>query len=362
MDRDELRDATAKLYAKALAFHLTGNSAYAAQVRTRILEMSQNKTPGVNVCDDDDGYSGGNGCILTAGRHISGYIASADLIETYLGWTAEDKLAFRNWLKDYIYKFTDWASDQRSHNWGSVGSATTHYIADYFAGSGLSLVDRNGVSFTPKQAFDEATQRVLERHSGNNTGDVFYSSDPNMTNSVCPYSGANGISWFGGIPEELGRENSDSNPGLYCSYQWIPSAGGDAHSYYAAHLSGTLMSAELLWRRSDSLLYDYIDANNKGSILMAIRFVIDNPVDVSKSQNWFPTSRSTVIEIAYRYYSRNPATAGSSGVAAMANQLGLNSTRLIAGGGNSAMPHFGTLTHGYTLGENITPPPTSPKP
>lgn len=330
-NRDQLKAAAAKVYAKAMAYHLTGDSGYAITVRQKILEISTTDT-----CSNT--YSGGNGCILTLSRHISGYIAAADLISDYSGWTASDKQTFQIWLRDEVYRFTDWASDARSTNWGSVGSATTLYIADYFAGSGLSLIDRDGRSFTAHQAYVEARQRAIDRNNGNSY----------MYNSVCSNSTGLGIQYYGGIPEETGRDST----GCWGTYLLT---NDSSWSYMIAHLSGTIMSAELLLRRGDSILYDNIQADGSGSILRAILYVIENPYDPSPPDHWFDwlESRKSILEIAYRYY-RHPA---------MARQLGVRTgSRHIAGDGNSAMPHFGTLTHGFANSENPDLPPVTPAP
>ncbi len=327
-NRDLLQDAAAMVYAKSMAYHLTGNAEFAAVVRQKILEMSV-----TNTCAND--YSGSNGCILTLSRHVPGYIAAADLIADYPGWTAGDKQTFQIWLRDKVYRFTDWASDARSTNWGSVGTAATLYIADYFANSSFPLIDRSGVVFSAHQAFLEARQRAYDRNNGNSY----------MYNSVCPQTIGLGFQNYGGIPEETGRGST----GCWGNYLLT---NDDSWSYMIAHLSGTLPTAELLLRRGDRGLYDNLRSDGKGSILRAILYVIENPVSPANSFNWLD-SRKSILEIAYRYY-RHPA---------IARQLGIGtSSRHIAGSGNSAMPHFGTLTHGFAIGENPPLPPIIPAP
>ncbi len=330
-DRVQLQSAAAMVYAKSMAYHLTGNADYAALVRQKILEISSTST-----CPND--YSGGNGCILTLSRHVNGYVAAADLIADYPGWTASDKLTFQFWLRDKVYRFTDWASDERSTNWGAVGTAATLYIADYMAGSGLNLIDRNGSTFSPHQAWTEARQRAIDRNNGNSY----------MYNSVCSDSTGLGIQYYGGIPEETGRDTT----GCWGTYLLT---NDSSYSYMIAHLSGTISSAELLLRRGDRVLFDNIQSNGKGSILRAILYVIDNPYDPNPpthSFNWL-SSRKSILEIAYRYY-RHPS---------IARQLGIGTgSRNIDSDGNSAFPHFGTLTHGFAGGENPPLPPVTQAP
>lgn len=330
-DRDVLQRAAALVYAKGLAYGLTGDQGYAASAREKILELST-----TNTCSNT--YSGSNGCILTLSRHMPGYIAAADLIEDYAGWYTGDKTIFQIWLRDKVYRFTDWASDDRSTNWGSVGSASTQYIADYFTGSGLILTDRNGAPFSPHDAYWEARQRALDR----------VNSNPYMGNSVCTATTGLGIRPYGGIPEETGRGSTGCD-GTYLL------ADDDSYSYMQTHLSGTVLQAELLLRRGDSSLLDNIKPDGGGSILKAILYVIENPSDPTPpnhSWNWI-NSRKSILEIAYRYY-RHPA---------IGRQLGIGtSSRHIAGDGNSALPHFATLTHGFAVDENPGRPPVTAAP
>ena len=330
-NRDVLQHAAALVYAKALVYNLTADQSYAASARVKLLELSTTIT-----CSNT--YSGGNGCILTLSRHIPGYIAAADLIEDYPGWSVDDKRTFQSWLRDSVYRFTDWASDDRSTNWGSMGSAATEYIADYFTGSGLMLTDRNGVVFDPHNAYWEARQRALDRVNSNSY----------MSNSVCADHTGLGIRPSGAIPEETGRGST----GCDGSYLLTNDA---SYSYMQTHLSGTVLQAELLLRRGDSSLFDNLKLDGGGSILKAILYVIENPNDPTPPAHWWDWigSRKSILEIAYRYY-RHPA---------IGKQLGVGtSNRAIASDGNSSMPHFSTVTHGFAADENPGPPPLTPAP
>jgi hypothetical protein len=329
-DRDALHKAAALVYGKALAYHLTGDGEYAASAREKILQLSTTST-----CVED--YSGANECILTLSRHTPGYVAAADLLEDYPGWGQADKTAFQTWLAARVYRFTDWASDERGTNWGSVGSAATAVIADYFAGSGLTLTDRGGKGLTAEEAYQEAKQRGLDRMNGNSY----------MYQSVCrPYEVTVGIKDHGGIPEELGRGSAG------CDGAYLLGGTDSSWSYMQASLSGIVMQAELHLRRGDSSLYDNMTSAGKGSILRAIHFLIQNPVSPNHSRDWLE-SRKSILEFAYRYY-RDPA---------MAKQLRVGSPdRHVARDGNSAFPHFGTLTHGFAVDENPGSPAAVPPP
>ncbi|PYV36360.1 MAG: hypothetical protein DMG06_30900, partial [Acidobacteria bacterium] len=144
------------IFAKAMAYHLTGDSQYAADVRSKIIDLTGTYGYGGSV------YSGGNQCVLNLAWYIPSWIMAADLIQDYPGWSLSDKQTFQHWLGSEIYKKVDWASDSRSNNWGAAGSATSGMIADYLDGSGILLTDRNGTQLTAEQAYAQAKQRQLD--------------------------------------------------------------------------------------------------------------------------------------------------------------------------------------------------------
>ena len=336
-DRDGMRDGAAMVYAKSLAYHLTGNSQYAADARKHILEMA-------NSVADQSGYSGGNGCILTLARHVPGYIIAADLLADYSGWTSADKSVFMNWLGNETYHMVDWASEERSTNWGGDASAAAGMIADYFAGSGRTLRDRNGKLWSPRDAYQEAKALQLHRMNGtdnHSTGAPY----PRMKNSVCKNfqstsstdGFAHGIQGHGGIPEETGRATTG------CSGSVLKDADS-AWTYMHTTLTGMVLQAEMLLRRGDRSMYENIRSDGRGSLEKAMEFTV-TPFGAY-------SSRSSIFELGYRYY-RN-ARIGSS--------IGVGGSRKIAGGSNSVFLHFGTLTHGFALNENPGPPPTVPAP
>jgi len=312
------------IFAKAMAYHLSGQAEYAANVRTLLLDLNDTNGYGGDV------YSGGNQNILNLSWYLPGFIMAADLIEGYPGWSRADKHEFQKWLAVEIFKKVEWASDVRSNNWGSAGSATTAMIADYLTNSGLMLVDRDGKELTPAQAYAEAKQRQLDRMNGNTY----------MDNYSCHQ--AVGIRPDGGIPEELVRGTTG------CDGLWIKELDG-SYGYMMTHLQGTVMHAELLLRRGDASIYENKTKTGAGSIWRAIHFLINNPNDKSKSVPW---EEKQVLEPAYRYY-RDPY---------IAQQLGINTANRYIGSRNNQMLHFGTITHGFAIDENPSPPPTVPPP
>jgi hypothetical protein len=307
------------VYAKAIAYNLTGDSAYAHEVRRRILDLLDTYGYGGEV------YSGANQCILNLSWYLPSWIMAADLIEDYPGWTMADKRSFQQWLAEEIYKKTAWSSRNRKNNWGSAGSTTSAMIADYLWDSPYLL---EGDS--PSDAFVEHKQKQIDRMNTVWQGD-----------SPCDIWG---IQPYGGIPDELIRGSSG------CDAMWI--VENDASwSYSITHLKAIVMHAEVLLRRGDDSLYENVMDSGGGSLIKAIHFIIDNPADPGKSTYWRDSAKSA-LEITYRYY-RDKASG---------EQLGIGQSGRYIGGIDGQMLHFGTLTHGFAPNENPGSPPTVPPP
>jgi len=309
-------DGGTLVYDKVLAYHLTGNVAYAAAAREKILDLTDTHTFGGET------YSGNNECILKLAFAIPLWIQSADLLEESEVWTSADKLQFQNWLRDHVYKKVAWASRERANNWGVFGSVSAAMIGDYLAdrqGSvTLSEVSPSAVSLTPAQAYQQHNQLQLDRISGTLVGDA-----------QCDIRG---IQTYGGLPEELRRGNTG------CTGQWLVSED-DAYSYTALAIEGLIFHAEFLWHRGDTRLYDH-NVAGKGSLRTAILFVIQNPIDASKSRSWQDMRRGNLF-LAYRYY--------TTGV--MKTQADAGTTFK----SGSTLP-YGRLTHEYGPTENPAAP------
>jgi len=311
------------ILAKAMAYHLTRDTNYAAAVREKILGLTDTSGYG------GEKYSGENQCILNLSWYIPSWIMAADLIEDYSGWSSADKQTFQRWLAKEIYKKVDWASDKRSNNWGSAGSATSAMIADYLEGSGILLRDRDGKQWTPAQAFAEAKQRQVDRMNGNS-----YMDNYNCHQAV-------GIRPDGGIPEELARGSTG------CNGRWIKDLD-KSWTYTMTYLQGAVTHAELLLRRGDDSLYRNITGSGAGSLSKAILFLLHNPNDPGKSVPWKVSNDGPTLELAYRFY-RDPY---------MAQQLGIGTKNRAICGKSGQMLHFGTITHGFAPNEEPGPPPT----
>ncbi len=318
--------------AKALVYWLTGDTRYADNA---VLQISQLAS---TFYYNGDTYSGTNQCILNLSWYIPSWIIAADLLDGYPGWSASDKQNFQQWLAREVYKKVDWASDRRSNNWGSAGSLAAGMIADYLSGSGILLVDRNGTTVDAATAYLEAKQRQLDRMNGNTY----------MDNYGCPTADlGEGFRPGGGIPWELGRGSTG------CEGLWITTED-KSWTYTFTHLGPAMSHAEFLLRRGDTAIYDNITSSGAGSLLRAIYFVIHNPNNTAASLPW-KWNRRQGLEMVYRYYASQGHLDPYIG-----QQLGIGTSSRYIGGENNPNPHFGTLTHGFAVGENPTLPPTVP--
>lgn len=358
-NRGSLDNAAALMFAKGMAYHLTGNEGYALSAKQRVLQL----TDPANDPSDMEGndYSGSNECILTHGRH-SGYIDAYDLTRTV--WTAAERDQFFTWLATKVYKKVSWASDMRSHNWGVMGSVASAKIADVLEGSGKSLVERSGGTSTSKQAYDRARQKQLNRMNG---------LDPETTNTVCPapLDRDNGIQANGAIPEETGRDSTgcgsrDTNDPEHVTVSALLEED-NSWTYMMSTISGLLTQAELHLRRGDRSLYDNLyttpAGKKKGSLWQAVQYTLDGP-----GSDYWSNSRKSSLEIAFtRYYNfaqNNAAIKCELGLGTRADAPGTcPSGRTVVEDTNTSMPHFTTLTHGFSVADE-TPdlPPTVPPP
>jgi len=322
--------------AEAMAYWLTGDSTYAADARIHILDLTDTSGYGGEV------YSGGNQCILNLSREFPPFVIAADLLEGYSGWTATDKQAFQNWLATVVYKKVDFANDREAHNWGAAGSSASAMIADYLTGSGILLLDRYGATISSHDAWAKTKQISLDRRDGNTY----------MTNvqSLCPsYDFGKGIRPDGGIPWELVRGTTG------CDGLWIV-ALDSSWTYTQAHLTPSILQAEIFLRLGDPSLYTNISSNGGGSLLRGVYFLLHNPNDVSKSVSW-SSDRKGPLDYMYRFYATQGLLDPYIGL-----QLGIGASRVITGKGINQSTNFTTLTHGFALGETPTPPPVTSAP
>ncbi len=302
------------IYGKALAYHLSGNAQYAAKVREILLDLTDTYGFDSNV------YSGSNQCILHLAFGIPNIIQAADLLETYPGWTASDKVQFQTWLMKEVYPKVAWASRARKNNWGSAGSLSSTMIADYVHNTSnfLNEYSPNQLSLTPADAYSQHKKLQLDRMN------TEWKGDSNCTKW--------GIQPYGGIPDETRRGTTG------CDGQFIL-ALDSSWSYQITQIDFLIYNAEFLLRRGDNSIYDNIAANGSGSLLNSIKFVIDNPLKIVE---WKDSKKSSLFA-AYRYY-KQPS-------------IGLSAKSLTSTKGGSIFP-FGRLTHEFAENETISLPPT----
>ena len=327
-------NGNALIEAKVFTYWLTGDTRYADNAIEQIRQLATTSYYNGEL------YSGANQCILNLGWYIPSWIIAADLLEGYPGWTALDKQKFQNWLAREVYKKVDWASDARSNNWGAAGSLSSGMIADYLSGSGIPMVDRTGAAIGAAAAYLQAKQRQLDRMDGNTYMDNYGCRKADKRQGYRP---------DGGIPWELGRGSTG------CDGMWIL-AEDASWTYTITDLGPAMSYAEFLLRRGDSSIYNNMTSSGAGSLLRAIYFVIHNPNSTSASLPW-KSNRRQGLEMVYRYY----ATRGQLDPY-IGQQLGIGTRSRYVGSENNPNPHFGTLTHGFAVGEQPTLPPTVPPP
>lgn len=324
------------LYAKAIAFHLSGNESYAVEVRKRIIDL-------YDITD----FSGGDAPIML-GWQLPAWIQSADLLEDWNGWSDSDKRSFQNWLASKVYPEIYKVARTFDNNWGATTTFLGTMIADYITGSGLSLKEGSN-SLSPAQVYKEFTEIQFHRIKWKPN----YAMDPQRT-QVCR---DNGIAPNGGIPAELRRADGTISRD-YCFMPYLRSINGTsatstaAYAYMSAHVQGGVIShAELLLRRGNKSLYDYKDAYSTPSILRAIKYVIANPSPGGVSYD-FKEYKKSPLRPLYRYYRDNDIKDRLKG--GSKNQYGESF--------KGSYIYFTQLTHGFASGENPALPPTVPAP
>ncbi|HEX3049480.1 MAG TPA: hypothetical protein VHP83_02415 [Aggregatilineaceae bacterium] len=363
-----------RLYARALAYHLTGNSNYAEEVRLILEQIMTN----VLVISLDEQQ-----CRLNFGWGTPELVASADLIEDY--WynetctgplsllygdttigTGKCKELFQNWLVKNPYYVISYSAEASQSNWGAAATTTLAYIADYlWDRPDVRLEHRNpdennstwtDVTYSPAGAYDHANQLALDRMNGYR---VDYGSStcdnlagPQQSDAWPPVKSQ--ITERGIITEDARREE-------YCN---IPNYNGDYQNYPQVHIGNNIQQCELMLRRGDRSCYDNIDYTEipnytftdengdrkvtylypgRGSLERAINSII-----VDSHTEW---RHDAALEVAYRYYA---VYHQFEGVDQWAAQLDRPS-------GCSQDICFGTLTHGFAPGETPGLPPTVPK-
>lgn len=359
------------LYAKALAYHLTGNQKYAAEVK----EILQHIMTGVITISIDQQQ-----CRLNFGWSTPEFVGAADLIEDYWDNTTctgpistlydkatissgNCKILFQNWLVKNPYYVISYSALDSQSNWGAAATNALAHIADYlWDRPNVLLVHRNprqvkeGVNtvFTPAQAYAYANQIMIDRMNGygvsyGSSSSCDYLSGPEQDPKWEPVKSQ--ISEKGIIPEDSRREE-------VCN---IPQYNGEYQNYPQIHLGNNIQQCELMLRRGDASCYDNIDNTDipnytfidpdgvrrsthlypgRGSIERAIKAII-----IDANTKWHHDS---ALELAYRYYYNYHSLPGF--------QEWFQQLDRPSGCGQHVC--FGTLTHGFAVDEVPELPPT----
>jgi len=374
---DNFQGGTPILYAKALAYHLTGDPRYAGQVKDILQRiMSQVKTISL---DDQQ-------CQLNFAWGTPELVASADLIDDY--WkdmtcsgptsTRYDdtqigigscKVLFENWLIKNPYFVFSLTTTKTMSNWGAAATNAGMYIADYVSDRPhVKLVHRNpkrvnggrDYEFSPAEAYAFIKDVTLKRMSMYGIDYLRTSCDylggPQQSRQWLPVK--SGITHTGIVTEDARRKE-------YCN---IPRYNGLYQNYPEVHLGNLIQQCELMLRRGDSSCYDNIDMREfseykfigpdgvgRTTHLYAGRGSLERAIDaiiIDAGTRW---KRPGALSVAYRYYLNHKQLPQTD--------LGRWARYLEDGSGRCYQDIcFGTLTHGLARDEKPWPPPTVPSP
>lgn len=365
---------TAVLYAKALAYHLTGDDRYAEETKN-ILQRIMTEVNTISLDQEQ--------CRLNFGWGTPELVASADLIEDFWrGLTCTGptgalytdtaigsgncKELFQNWLVKNPYYVVSFAAESSQSNWGAAATNATAYIADYlWDRPEVKLVHRSPADInrgeetarTPAEAYAYANLLALDRMNGYRVGHGSDSCDelsgPQQSSEWPPVKSQ--ITEAGIIPDDARREE-------YCN---ISQYNGEYQNYPQIHLGNLIQQCELNLRRGDRSCFDnvdqaeapdftYLDSNGvtrtthlypgRGSVERAIKAIL-----VDTNTQW---QHDSALEVAYRYYSVYHVLPG---IEAWSEELDRPS-----GCGQDIC--FGSLTHAFAPSETPGLPPVAPPP
>ncbi len=367
------------VYSKALAYHLTGNSSYAQEVKA-ILEDVMSKVKEIST--------GSRQCQLNFAWGTPEFVAAADLIEDYwagmtcLGPSSTTygenqitngncKVRFQNWLVKNPYYIV--SMTHGINNWGTAAAVTTGTIADYlWDRPDVVLVHRNpryindgrSFRFSAREAYAYTRQHMLDSMNGHAVSygsskscDLMETSpdqDPNLGPPVKSQITENGI-----LPADARRQQK-CNITIY---------NGDYQNYPQINLDNLVSYCEFLQRRGDTSCFDNVENSDvpnfrfadkngrswsthlrpgRGSIERALNAII-----IDSNTQW---KRKGGLWVAVRYYRLHKRLAGTD-MSRWSQYLEKKGS-----GGCSQSICYGALTHGFATGENPGAPPTVPPP
>jgi hypothetical protein len=363
-------NGTPILFAKALAFHLTGEIRYAQEVKT-ILQRIMTEVKTISVEEQT--------CRLNFSWGTPELVASADLIEDF--WknqtctgptsllyndTAIDsgpcKVLFQNWLVKNPYYVISYTASAATSNWGAAATNATAYIADYlWDRPDVLLLHRNpeqvnsgkDIALNPAQAYAYANKLAIDRMNGYRV--------ENSSNSSCDYlSGPQQNSNWGAVKSQITEKGiipEDARRQEYCN---IPKYNGSYENYPQLHLGNNIQQCELMLRRGDSSCYDNVDNRD------IPRYSFVDPTGIRRTTHLYPGRGSierginaiiidsntewrhiSALAVAYHYYYNH---AKLPGIQRWPDQRGIATEC-------SQDICFGTLTHGFAPGETPGLPP-----
>lgn len=366
-------EGTPILYAKAMAYHLTGDALYADEVKN-ILERIMTEVKSISVDS--------NQCQLNFAWGAPELVASADLIEDY--WRDQTcsgpvstsyldseiglgscKSFFQNWLVKNPYYVISLSAESSGSNWGAAATNATAYISDYLWDRPkvlllhrvpLEINDSEFVTYSPSEAFVHANQLALDRMNGYGVELVSRFSCDNLNGKQQSSYWApvkSQITDMGIIPEDARRDE-------FCN---IPRYNGEYQNYPQVHLGNNIQQCELMLRRGDPSCFDNVETTDipeyvfigpdgnlktthlypgRGSIEQAIKAII-----VDSSTEW---RHESALDVAFRYYYLHHRLPGFDQWAAQLDRRSQSCSQDVC---------FGTLTHGFSIQEEIpSPPPT----
>lgn len=244
------------IFAKAIAYNLTGNTNYAHDVRKILLEFT--RSSGYNKVDGSVNYTGMNQCALDLNIFLPIMIDSAIMLESWPGWTAADKYALQLWLSDVPYKTAAAIARSRKNNWGTAAAFAGWSIGHYLIGTDLMLDE----TYPRSRRLTPAHARISHMWSQMNMMGNEWRGD-----SLCAQFG---IQSDGGIPNEL-RRGSTGCDGDYLRTK------DSSYNYQIMTISHMVYHAEAVRRHVNNELYNYKGSHQSPLIRKAIKFVISNP-------------------------------------------------------------------------------------
>jgi alginate lyase len=358
-------------YALALAYHLLKDSdpnlaeQYAMRAYELIMAMPRRS---VQVT----GYQANTRLNLSV--YMPTFVYAADLLADWSVpgtgtrfYNSADNQLLKQWLGTVIFRYPYNAAHVRVNNWGAWARLTIAVIGDYVGDDAplygqQFVVDGRGMYVVnlkfPCNAGDvttcvqvrgaEAYATALRLHFQFVDGKMY-----ELSSSNCDGLGSKSmIRPDGGLPDELRREYT-------CDATDVPDPNGAASRYSQFATDAMISLAEVAWRRGNSDLYTHIDPQTqRGALYRCLEFMIRNQLliggaSVFEMANRFYTYQITVEkDSAKREEWQRLLRADLPGILKEQGNWPAGAT------GGASFVSFGTLTHGFSPSEPITPPPT----